>query len=146
MYKLSKRSLGNINSCHKDLQLIVREALNVSQIDFAITEGNRSIERQLELYNDGKSKIDGVDKLGKHNYSPSLAFDFLASIPGKPELAYDMNHLMYLVGVFTAIGEYMYRNGITTHRVRSGANWNRDGELIYDQTFIDAPHMELIKG
>jgi hypothetical protein len=141
MYKLSKRSLDNINSCHKDLQLIVREALNISQVDFTITEGYRDPARQLELYKDGKSKV----KFGKHNESPSMAFDFIASIPDRPDLIYDQIHLMYLVGVFTSIGEYLYNNGITTHRVRSGANWDRDGILKYDETFFDAPHVEIIK-
>jgi hypothetical protein len=74
-----------------------------------------------------------------------MAFDFIASVPSKPELAYDKVHLMYLVGVFTSISEYMYINGIITHKVRSGANWDSDGELLYDQSFWDMPHIELIK-
>jgi len=144
MYKFGERSLNNLESCHEDLQLIANEALKVSQVDFGISEGHRSLQRQLELFNAGKSKIDGVTKKGKHNYNPSLAFDFYAYVPGKKELAFDVTHLMYIVGVITAVGERLYQEGKISHKVRSGANWDGDGELKYDQSFFDAPHIQIV--
>ncbi|MFA8451758.1 MAG: hypothetical protein ACEPOW_13775 [Bacteroidales bacterium] len=141
MFELSKRSKDNMSSTHRDLQIIVETAIMVTQVDFIVTEGGRSDERQNKLLSEGKTTV----KRGKHNVKPkSEAFDFCAYIKGKPELAYDKVHLMYLVGVFTSIGELLYKQGVITHKVRSGANWDRDGELLYDQTFWDAPHIEII--
>lgn len=144
MYNLGPRSLMNLKNVHPDLQLIVEESIKVSQVDFTITEGYRSVERQHELFLLKKSTIDGILKKGKHNYSPSLAVDFIAYVPGKNKLAYDKVHLMYLVGVFTSVAETLYQSGIIKHRLRSGANWDGDGELLYDQNFWDMPHIELI--
>lgn len=140
-YQLGDRSIKNLANVHRDLRIIVETAIQVTQIDFTITEGYRIKERQLELLKSGKTTV----KEGKHNKLPSMAFDFIAYIKGKPELAYDRKHLMYLVGVFTSIGELLFKQGVITHRVRSGANWDRDGELLYDQSFWDMPHIELVK-
>jgi peptidoglycan L-alanyl-D-glutamate endopeptidase CwlK len=144
MFKLGARSITNLANVHEDLRLIVEEAIKVSQVDFTITEGYRTIERQKELFDAGKSKIDGVTRKGKHNHFPSMAVDFIAYVPGKKKLAYDQTHLIYLVGVFTTVGELLYQQGKISHKVRSGANWDRDGELLYDQKFWDMPHIELI--
>lgn len=149
------RSKGNLDSCHRDLKLVAKTALLLSQIDFTITEGERSEERQQMLFDKGRSKVNPkkyspeiLITKGKHITNEfrnkSFAFDFIASVPGKPKLAYDKTHLMYLVGVFTTVGELLYQKGEITHRIRSGANWDMDRELQYDQTFFDAPHIELI--
>jgi len=144
VYKLGRRSKENYDTLHVDLQKIIDMALKTSQVDFTIIEGHRSVERQKELYDAGKSKIDGISNKGKHNYNPSMAFDFIASVPNKKELAFDKTHLMYLVGVFTACGNHLLNTGEITHRVRSGANWDMDGELVYDQRFLDMPHIEIV--
>ncbi len=144
MHKLGIRSIKNLANVHTELRLIIEEAIKVSQVDFTITEGHRSIERQNELFIAKKTTIDGIIKQGKHNCFPSLAVDFIAYVPGKPKLAYDKVHLIYLVGVFTTVGERLFNEGKISHRVRSGANWDMDGELLYDQNFWDMPHIELI--
>lgn len=137
--------MRNYDTLHPDLKKLVKVSLEVSQVDFVIVEGHRSVERQNELFKAGKSKIDGINKKGKHNYLPSLAFDFCAYVEGRQELAYDRDHIMYLVGVFTAVGEFLYLNNNIEHRIRSGANWDRDGLLIKDQSFNDLVHLELWK-
>ncbi len=144
-YEFGAKSTERLKSCHIDLQLIAETALLNSQVDFGISEGHRSIERQLKLFKEGKSQIDGINKKGMHNYTPSMAFDFYAYVAGKKKLAYDLTHLMYLVGVITASAEMLFRECKVTHLARSGANWDKDGELRYDQTFFDSPHIELYK-
>ena len=145
MYNFGNRSLKNLETCHKDLVLVAKESLKVSQIDFGISEGHRSIERQNKLFKEGKSKIDGINKKGKHNYSPSNAFDFYAYVADNKKLAFDTVHLMYLVGVITATANRLHQEGRIQHKIRSGANWDSDGQLKYDQSFFDAPHIEIIK-
>ena len=154
-YNLSKRSLDNLNTCHKDLQLIVKEAIKHSQVDFIIIEGERTVERQQMLFDKGKSKVnpkaytpDVLITKGKHIVNElrkeSWAFDFIVHVNGKPNLTYDKHHLMYLIGVFTSIASMLLEEGKITHEIRSGANWDLDGELVYDQTFLDMPHIELV--
>lgn len=75
MYKFSKRSLDNLSNVDKRLIHICNELIN--HIDFTVIEGHRSLERQLELYEQGYSQIDGITKKGKHNYLPSLAIDII---------------------------------------------------------------------
>jgi len=140
-----KRSKEKLCTCHIDLQLIAEESLKVSQMDFGISEGHRTVEKQLEYYYTGKSKIDGINKKGKHNYQPSLAFDIYAYVPGKPKLAYNIANLSYLGGVITATAKRLLNEGKITHKIRWGFNWDSDGEIGTDQTFQDLPHFELVK-
>lgn len=144
-FSFSDRSLEELNTCHEDLILIAKESISISDIDFGISEGNRSTERQAELYRKGLSKIDGVNVLGKHNYYPSKAFDVFVYVPNKPKLSYDYNHLCYVGGVITSTANRLYKEGKITHLVRWGANWDKDQEIISDQTFQDLPHFELYK-
>jgi len=154
-FKLGKRSTDNLNTCHSDLQILVREAIKYTRVDFTVIEGKRSTERQQMLFNTKKSQVNPskytpeiLITKGKHIVNEfrsfSDAFDFIAYVPGKPKLAFDLSHLFYLVGVFISTGERLYAQGEMGRRVRSGINWDMDGELRYDQKFLDAPHIELI--
>ena len=75
MYKFSQRSLDNLKNVDERLVRICNEL--IKRVDFTVIEGFRSPERQKELYDKGFSKIDGISKKGKHNYSPSLAIDII---------------------------------------------------------------------
>jgi len=144
-HSFGNRSKEKLGTCHADLQLIMEESLKVSQVDFGVSEGNRSIEKQLEYFNTGKSKIDGIKIKGKHNYQPSLAADIYAYIKGKPHFAFNKTYLVYLMGVITSVAQRLYNEGKISHVVRSGYNWDSDGEIGTDQTFQDLPHYELLK-
>ena len=142
MNKFSLRSLGKLSTCHVDLQFIAKEAIAISDIDFGISEGERSIERQKELFDEGKSRIDGVTRKGKHNYHPSLAFDIYAWVGNA---SWEKKDLIYLGGVITSVANHYYDKGIIKHKVRWGGNWDKDGIIISDQNFQDLPHFELYK-
>ena len=123
-------------------------SINNSKIDFGITEGHRSISRQLELFNEGKSRIDGINKKGMHNHKPSLAADIYAYHPDRGtrrEIAYDIAHLSYIAGVIDATANDLYEEGAITHKIRWGGNWNSNGIIDLDQSFDDYPHFELRK-
>lgn len=55
-FKFSKRSENNLVGVNADLVKIVRRALELSTVDFGITEGLRSRERQKQLLAEGKSQ------------------------------------------------------------------------------------------
>lgn len=54
-YQLSNRSLSNLYGIHPKLQDMVHRAIELTEIDFTVLEGLRSIERQRELVRSGAS-------------------------------------------------------------------------------------------
>ncbi len=48
-YKLSKRSISRLEGVHPDLARVARKAIQVTDVDFGISEGVRTLERQREL-------------------------------------------------------------------------------------------------
>ena len=142
-YYLGNRAKSKLSTCHKDLQLIAEESLKVSQVDFGVSEGHRNLEKQMEYFNSGRSKIDGIKVKGKHNYQPSMAFDIYAYVKGKPKLAFNKTYLVYLMGVITATAKRLLHEGKISTVIRSGFNWDCVGEIGTDQRFQDLHHFLL---
>lgn len=142
MYQFGETSKQRLATCHKDLQMIMGLAIMVSKVDFGIAEGYRSLEKQMQYFREGKSKIDGVKVKGKHNYRPSLAVDIYPFVNGKA--LWEDEHLSYLAGVIDSAAQTLLRDGSINHRIRWGGNWDMDGELLIDQSFDDRPHFELV--
>lgn len=148
MYKFGEKSEEKLLTCHDDLIKIMRLAIKRSRVDFGISEGHRSIERQNELFKKGKSKVDGINEKGKHNYNPSLAVDIYAYHPIyeiRKQLAYDRVTLSYIAGVIESCAFELFEEDLIDHLVRHGANWDMDGIIALDQSFDDFPHFELHK-
>ncbi len=55
-FKLSRRSLERMQKVHPDLVKVVMLAIELTEVDFGVTEGMRTVERQRELYAKGASK------------------------------------------------------------------------------------------
>lgn len=154
MYKLGKTSNERLNTCNENLQLIIRESIKVSQIDFGVAQGERTIEQQQEYYNDGKSKINPskymtVEALLEHAKhivdgdirKKSDAVDIYAYVNGSA--SWDEKHLCYLAGVITSTASRLLTEGKVNKIIRWGGNWDEDGEIITDQSFQDLPHFEI---
>lgn len=144
MYKFSINSKRELNTCHKDIRTVFNKAITLSDIDFGISEGHRSKERQQELYAQGRTKpgrivtyVDGIKIMSKHNYYPSMAVDIFAWVDNR--VSYEVKDLAYIAGVILSVAKEMRVN------MRWGGNWDRDGVIIDDQRFIDLPHFELIE-
>jgi peptidoglycan L-alanyl-D-glutamate endopeptidase CwlK len=142
MNELSKKSKEKLATCHEDIQLIVNTAIKISNVDFGVAEGHRSIKLQKQYFLEGKSKIDPDVQLGKHNLVPSMAVDIFPFIDGKAK--WENEHLSYLAGIFHAVAEMLYADGKIKHKLRWGGNWDMDGIILIDQSFDDRPHMELV--
>lgn len=72
-YKLGERSLKNLEGVQDPLVKVLKKAITNSPVDFTITEGLRSDERQKQLYAQGRTtpgpKVtnrDGVRSLSNH--------------------------------------------------------------------------------
>lgn len=55
-YALSKRSLARLEGVHPRLVALVREAIALSPVDFMVTEGLRTADRQAALVRAGASR------------------------------------------------------------------------------------------
>jgi peptidoglycan L-alanyl-D-glutamate endopeptidase CwlK len=132
MFVFGTRSLDCLGTCEQTLQKLAREALRRSHIDFSITEGHRSLERQKRLFLAGKSKLDGVTRLSQHNHTPSRAFDFVPY-----PIDWQDTDRFYLVagGILSTANDL----GI---KIVWGGDWNMNGEFR-DQSFHDLPHIQL---
>lgn len=76
-FRLSQRSLDRMKGVHEDLQRVVRRAIQISPLDFMITEGLRTRARQLELVKAGASQTMSSRHITGH------AIDFAVLVEGK---------------------------------------------------------------
>lgn len=65
-FKFSQRSENNLKGVNPDLVKIVRRALQLSPVDFGITEGLRTVERQRQLVGAGKSQTMNSRHISGH--------------------------------------------------------------------------------
>jgi peptidoglycan L-alanyl-D-glutamate endopeptidase CwlK len=86
MYKLGKSSLSKLQTVHKDLQKVVERAITITEVDFTVTEGIRTLERQKTLVANGASKTMNSRHLTGH------AVDLAALIDGKVSWDWPLYH------------------------------------------------------
>ena len=157
MYKFGKRSKEVLSELHPDLVLILEMAIAHSNMDFGLHEGARTVEKQQEYFNQGKSKINPeaypdeitLAKSAKHivipdikEFEKSRAVDLHCSVKGK---TWDNVQLSYIAGLITGCANILFAAKKIKHGIRWGGDWNGNGELLTDQSFNDTPHFELIK-
>ncbi len=65
-FSLSPRSSERLAGVHKDLAFVVRRALQLSTVDFAVLEGRRTEERQQLLYQSGATRTLNSRHLSGH--------------------------------------------------------------------------------
>lgn len=117
---LSPRSEKNLAGVHPRLDAVVRRAAEISDLDFIVTEGVRTLERQQQLYNKGASQTMKSKHLTGH------AVD-LAALVGT-EVRWDWPLYAKLAG---AMKEAAKELGTV---ITWGGDWT---------SFKDGPHFEI---
>jgi len=56
VYKLSNRSLRRLQGIHPDLKRVVKRAIKLTEVDFTVLEGLRTLRRQRLLVEKGASR------------------------------------------------------------------------------------------
>ena len=142
MPSFSSSSLEKLDTCDIDLQKLFNEV--VKYFDCIILEGTRTTERQKWLFDTGKSKIDGVHSKSKHNYTPSKAVDVAPYFDTVPHIRWnDSKSFYFFAGKVIGISKVLFDDGIISHKIRWGGDWDSDGDLS-DQSFNDLVHFELL--
>lgn len=124
----SERSLKNLAGIHPDLRRVLDRALSESPVDFVVTEGLRSVERQREMVRIGASTTM------KSRHITGHAVDFYAWVDinadGKVSFQ-EMSSPRLMRQIADAIKYAASELGIP---VVWGGDW---------RTFKDYPHIEL---
>jgi len=87
-YKLSARSLKNLEGVHRDLQDVVKRAIQNTEVDFCVIEGLRTLEKQKKLVASGASKTLRSRHLTGH------AVDLAAYVDGEIRWDWPLYHLI----------------------------------------------------
>lgn len=140
MSKFSARSLNNLTGVHPKLRKVLEAAIEETPVDFTITEGVRTVDRQRELYAQGRTKpgaivtnADGVTK--KSNHQPKSdgyghAVDLYPYAEGSVQVAHPKT-VEWLTQIADHIKSVARSQGVT---VEWGGDWTR---------LRDYPHFEL---
>src|SRR6056297_1006717 len=55
-FRLSERSLSRLDGVHPDLIAVVKRAIEITEVDFGVTQGTRTLAQQEEYVRTGKSQ------------------------------------------------------------------------------------------
>lgn len=127
MFKLSQRSEERLTGVHSDLVRVVRRALELTEVDFSVIEGVRSIETQRKYVESGASKTMNSRHITGH------AVDLYPV--GKPTPWEQCPKIAD--AMFKASRELKIP-------IRWGGDWNQNGSSA-DERFYDGPHFELVR-
>lgn len=103
MFKFSKVSQEKLTAVDPKLRVLMETALSLSKIDFGITEGFRTVEKQQEAYRNGKSQLDGITKKSKHQLG--LAVDLVCYDPKTKKPTYEQKYYYYLAGLIQQLAQ-----------------------------------------
>lgn len=131
---LSQRSENNLQGVQPPLVRVVRRAAQSCQ--FLVVEGVRTLEKQREYYQAGKSKTMKSRHLTGH--AVDLCPEVDTDGDGDLELSWKLSDFFPLRDAMLAAAK---AEGVS---IRWGADWNDNG-THKDEKFIDAPHFELSK-
>jgi peptidoglycan LD-endopeptidase CwlK len=147
-FRLSQRSLSRLEGVKPELVAVVKRAIQVTTVDFGVTEGLRTVETQRKYVAAGKSQTMN----SKHITGDAV--DLVAFIDG--QISWELN-------VYDNVADAM-RQAAEEYNValRWGAAWNlpdirrwngsMEAAMNYyiderrregRRPFIDAPHFEL---
>ena len=148
MFKLSRRSLSRLEGVDERLVRVVQKAITLTTIDFGVTEGLRTKQRQRELV------AKGASKTMKSRHLEGRAVDLVAYIG--PRVSWELN-------LYDDIADAMKAAAIEEDvHIRWGGAWTVPDLRLWTGTmeeamnsyidtrrsqqrrpFIDGPHFEL---
>jgi len=137
MYKLSQNSKQNREGVDSRLIEISDLAIQITRVDFGHGRyaGNRSAELQNELYQEGKSDLDGYNRKSYHQTGKAL--DFYAYVDG--QASWHEPHLAMVACAFLQAASQL------GYRISWGGLWsNRNGKKVEGIEYgWDCPHIQL---
>lgn len=147
-FKLSKRSITRLQGVNKDLVDVVNRAINITEIDFGVSEGLRTLEKQRELVEKGASQTL------KSKHLTGNAVDLVAYIG--PKVCWELTVYDEIADAMRQSAEELdveLRWGAAWHKNLTNSNMSAE-DLMNEyidlrrsqgrRPFIDAPHFEIV--
>lgn len=135
MPKFGRTSRVRLRTCHRELIILCENV--IEHVDFSVVEGHRSKELQDQYFSEGKSFLKWPQS--KHNKEPSMAVDIIPYPAGYNERA-----MLVLAGFVLRTVALLQYQGIITHKIRWGGDWDGDGDYD-DNSLWDPWHFELVE-
>jgi peptidoglycan L-alanyl-D-glutamate endopeptidase CwlK len=148
-FKLSDRSIAKLEGVDETLVEVVKEAIQLTKVDFGVTFGMRTLEEQQKLFDSGRSQTM------KSKHLEGRAVDLVAYFGS--DISWELN---VYDDICDAMAEAARRN---TLAIKWGAAWSEGDIRMYTGTaedamnayidlrrsqgrrpFIDAPHFEMM--
>ena len=148
-FSLSTRSLDKMKGVDDTLVKVVKEAINLTKVDFGVTFGLRTVEEQQKLFDSGRSQTM------KSKHLDGRAVDLVAYFGS--DVSWELN---VYDEICDAMAEAARRN---TLAIKWGAAWSEGDIRMYGgsaedamnayidlrrsegrRPFIDAPHFEIM--
>lgn len=117
---LGQRSLSRLEGVHPDLARVVKKAAAISDLDFTVLEGLRTLQRQRQLFANKATRTMNSRHLTGH------AVDLAPWIGGKVSWDWPLYHRLAKIVKAAAAAENV--------PITWGGDW---------RTFKDGPHWEL---
>jgi len=158
-FHLGERSSNRLNGCHPDLIAVIGLAIQITAVDFAVIEGQRSEAHQKKLFSQGKSRTLNSRHLSrKPLHQPELgsvahAADLAGWVNGR--VSWEWEHFFLIADAVKKAADFL------KVPVRWGGCWDylhhynsaEDAYIAYiarkkkaGQTpFPDGPHFELCR-
>lgn len=155
MFSYGQKSNDQLATVDEKLQRVMRLAIQKSTIDFSILEGARTLERQYNLYAQGRSVAElraaGVPlriiaQPGMKKVTWTLKSKHFPPAEGQPGRAVDVGVYPYdpnaPEAVYAKIKEYVFAAADELKiRIRWGGDWNQNGKTEHGEN--DFGHFEL---
>lgn len=119
-FVLSKQSLGQLTGLHPDLVKVVKRAIEITEVDFRVGEGLRTVERQKQL------KAAGATTTLNSRHLTGHAVDLIALVGGDVRWDWPLYHK-----IAAAMKQAAKELNIP---LEWGGDW---------KTFKDGPHYQL---
>jgi peptidoglycan L-alanyl-D-glutamate endopeptidase CwlK len=125
---LKPRSLLRLEGVHPDLVRVVHRAADMSDLDFTVLEGRRTLDKQKQLLAQGATKTLNSRHLTGHavDLAPMLDFDNDGKIETFEMFDWPLTHRLAKIVKAAAVAENV--------PLTWGGDW---------RTFKDGPHWEL---
>ena len=153
-FRLSQRSTDRLDGVHPDMVAVVERAIQLTEVDFGVTQGVRTLEEQKANVAAGRSQTMASKHLLQDD-GFSHAVDVVAYIG--PDVSWELNVYDDICDAFKQAAEEI---GVS---IKWGAAWSEgdirsypgsaeDAMMAYvdlrrsqgRRPFIDAPHFELM--
>jgi peptidoglycan L-alanyl-D-glutamate endopeptidase CwlK len=148
-FRLSKRSAGRLEGVNDDLVAVVKRAIELTKVDFGVTEGLRSVETQREYVAAGKSQtmkskhLDGraVDLVAYIGSSVSWELNLYDDIANAMRVAAIELDVPIKWGAAWSVGDIRDFDGSMAEAMNEYIDLRRSQGR---RPFIDGPHFEMM--